>query len=167
MGWWLRSCEGYYTYSWLHIPIWHMTTERHTCLEYRLCMRMHAQGTVIVWIQWQVTDLCERSYKGSKVFKWKETLVLEGIRGLHNRYIAYLLYFCRYMFSSGTVWLQGSCTDWIQVSGTCCYSFTTIYLTVTYWQWFHHSTSTSGWLDGARIGGCSHLLVVAKEHRGL
>jgi hypothetical protein len=22
-------------------------------------------------------------------------------------------------------------------------------------------------LDGARIGGCSHLLVVAEEHRGL
>jgi hypothetical protein len=84
-GWWLRSCEGYYTCSWLHIPIWHMTRERHTCLELRLCMRMHAQGTVIVWIQWQVTDLCERSYWGSEVFKWKETLVLEGIHRLHNR----------------------------------------------------------------------------------
>jgi hypothetical protein len=31
----------------------------------------------------------------------------------------------------------------------------------------HHSTSTSGQLDGARTGGCSHLLVVAGEHRGL
>jgi hypothetical protein len=31
----------------------------------------------------------------------------------------------------------------------------------------HHSTSTSGWQDGARTGGCSHLPVVAGEHRGL
>jgi hypothetical protein len=31
----------------------------------------------------------------------------------------------------------------------------------------HHSTSTSGWQDGARIGGCSHLPVVAGEHWGL
>ena len=31
----------------------------------------------------------------------------------------------------------------------------------------HHSTSTSGWQDKARIGGCSHLPVVAGEHRGL
>jgi hypothetical protein len=28
-------------------------------------------------------------------------------------------------------------------------------------------TYISGWLDGARIGGCSHLPVVAGEHRGL
>jgi hypothetical protein len=28
-------------------------------------------------------------------------------------------------------------------------------------------TYISGWQDGARIGGCSHLLVVAREHRGL
>jgi hypothetical protein len=34
-------------------------------------------------------------------------------------------------------------------------------------QWFHHSTYTSGWLDGARTSGCSHLPVVAGEHRGL
>jgi hypothetical protein len=32
---------------------------------------------------------------------------------------------------------------------------------------FHHSTSTSGWLDGARTSGCSHLPVIAGEHRGL
>jgi hypothetical protein len=31
----------------------------------------------------------------------------------------------------------------------------------------HHSTSTSGWQDGARTGGCSHLPVVVGEHRGL
>jgi hypothetical protein len=28
-------------------------------------------------------------------------------------------------------------------------------------------TYISRWLDKARIGGCSHLLVVAREHRGL
>jgi hypothetical protein len=28
-------------------------------------------------------------------------------------------------------------------------------------------TYISGWQDGARIGGCSHLPVVAGEHRGL
>jgi hypothetical protein len=28
-------------------------------------------------------------------------------------------------------------------------------------------TYISRWKDGARIGGCSHLLVVAEEHRGL
>jgi hypothetical protein len=28
-------------------------------------------------------------------------------------------------------------------------------------------TYISGWLDGERIGGCSHLPVVAEEHRGL
>ena len=28
-------------------------------------------------------------------------------------------------------------------------------------------SSTSGWLDGARKGGCSHFLVLAEEHRGL
>jgi hypothetical protein len=37
------------------------------------------------------------------------------------------------------------------------------------WQWFHQlfDTYISGWLDGERIGVCSHLLVVAGEHRGL
>jgi hypothetical protein len=30
-----------------------------------------------------------------------------------------------------------------------------------------HSTSTLEQLDGARTGGCSHLLVVVEEHRGL
>ena len=33
MGWWLRSCKGYYTYLWLHTPMWHMTRERHIFLE--------------------------------------------------------------------------------------------------------------------------------------
>ena len=47
------------------------------------------------------------------------------------------------------------------------YKFTAVYLTVIVWQWFHHSTSTSGWQDGARTGGCSHLPVVAGEHWGL
>jgi hypothetical protein len=47
------------------------------------------------------------------------------------------------------------------------YRFTTVYLTVIVLQWFHHSTSTSGWQDGARTGGCSHLPVVAGEHWGL
>jgi hypothetical protein len=28
-------------------------------------------------------------------------------------------------------------------------------------------TYISGWLDGARISGCSHLLVISGEHRGL
>jgi len=28
-------------------------------------------------------------------------------------------------------------------------------------------TYISGWLDGARIGGCSHIPVIAGEHRGL
>ena len=32
---------------------------------------------------------------------------------------------------------------------------TVVYLTVVVWQWFHHSNSTSWWLDGARTGGCS------------
>jgi hypothetical protein len=33
----------------------------------------------------------------------------------------------------------------------------------------HHSTSTSGRLDGARTGGCSHLPPsgCSQEHRGL
>ena len=35
------------------------------------------------------------------------------------------------------------------------YMFTVVYLTVIVWQWFHHSTSTSGWQDRARTGGCS------------
>jgi hypothetical protein len=47
------------------------------------------------------------------------------------------------------------------------YRFTMVYLTVIVWQWFHHSISTSGRLDGARTGGCSHLMVVAKDQRGL
>ena len=47
------------------------------------------------------------------------------------------------------------------------YRFTAVYLTVTVWQWFHHFTYNSGWQDGTRIGGCSHLLVVSREHRGL
>ena len=34
-------------------------------------------------------------------------------------------------------------------------------------HWFHHSTSTSGQLDGARTGGCNHLPVVAEKHWGL
>ena len=61
----------------------------------------------------------------------------------------------------------------VQVIGTGClvqvdfYKFTTIYLTMIVWQWFHHSTYISGWLDRVRIGGCRHLLVVAGEHRGL
>jgi hypothetical protein len=61
----------------------------------------------------------------------------------------------------------------VQVIGIGClvqvdwYRFTTLYLTVIVWQWFHHSTSMSGQLDGARTGGCSHLSVVAGEHRGL
>ena len=48
-GWWLRSCEGKYTCSWFHTPIWNMTRVRHICLEWMLCMRMHAQGIVTVW----------------------------------------------------------------------------------------------------------------------
>jgi hypothetical protein len=47
------------------------------------------------------------------------------------------------------------------------YRFIAVYVTVIVWQWFHHSTSTSGQLDGARTGGCSHLPVVSREHRGL
>ena len=47
------------------------------------------------------------------------------------------------------------------------YMFTAVYLTMIVSQWFHHSTSTSGWLDRVRTGGCSHLLVIAGEHRGL
>jgi hypothetical protein len=47
------------------------------------------------------------------------------------------------------------------------YRFIAVYLIVIVWQWFHHSTYISGWLDGARTGGCSHLPVVAGEHRGL
>jgi hypothetical protein len=47
------------------------------------------------------------------------------------------------------------------------YEFTAVYLTVIVWQWFHYSTSTLGRLDEARTGGCSHLPVVAGEHRGL
>jgi hypothetical protein len=31
----------------------------------------------------------------------------------------------------------------------------------------HLTFILQGGLDGARIGGCSHLLVVAREHRGL
>jgi len=57
-------------------------------------------------------------------------------------------------------------TGWCMVQ-TYWYRFIAIYLTVIVWQWFHHSTSTSGWQDGARTGGCSHLLVVAGEHWGL
>ena len=47
------------------------------------------------------------------------------------------------------------------------YRFTTIYLTAIVRQWFHHSTYTSGWLDGARTSGCSHLSVVVREQWGL
>jgi hypothetical protein len=47
------------------------------------------------------------------------------------------------------------------------YRFTMVYLTVIVLQWFHHSTYNLGQLDRARIGGCSHLSVVAGEHRGL
>jgi hypothetical protein len=42
-----------------------------------------------------------------------------------------------------------------------------VYLTMIVWQWFHHFTYISWWLDEARIGGCSHLSVLAEEHRGL
>ena len=45
--------------------------------------------------------------------------------------------------------------------------FTAVYLIVIVRQWFHHSTYMSRRLDGERIGVCSHLLVVAGEHRGL
>jgi hypothetical protein len=61
----------------------------------------------------------------------------------------------------------------VHVIGTGClvhvdwYRFTTVYLTVIVWQWFHHSIYTSGRLDRARTCGCSHLPVVAREHRGL
>jgi len=61
----------------------------------------------------------------------------------------------------------------VQVISTCYlvqvdwYRFTTVYLIVIVWQWFHHYTSTSGCLDGARTCGCSHLPVVVREHRGL
>ena len=75
--------------------------------------------------------------------------------------------FCWYMFNSGTYWLQGSCTGWMHVSGTDWYNCIVVYLTMIVWQWFHHSTYILGWLDEARTGGCSHLSVVAKEHRGL
>jgi len=75
--------------------------------------------------------------------------------------------FVWYMLSSSTDWLSGSSTGWLQVSGTGWYSFTVVYLIVIVWHWFHDSTSTLGRLDKARIGGCSHLLVVAREHRGL
>ena len=47
------------------------------------------------------------------------------------------------------------------------YRFIVVYLTVIVWQWFHHSTSTSGWLDREMTGGCIPLLVVVGEHRGL
>jgi hypothetical protein len=47
------------------------------------------------------------------------------------------------------------------------YRFTKIYLTMIVSHWFHHSSSTSGLLDEARTSGCSHLLVVVGEHRGL
>jgi hypothetical protein len=60
-------------------------------------------------------------------------------------------------------------TGWLQVVGTYWYRFTVVYITVKMWQWFHHlfDTYISGQLDGERIGGCSHLLDVAREHRGL
>ena len=45
--------------------------------------------------------------------------------------------------------------------------FIAVYFIVIVWQWFHHSTSTSGRLDGAMIGGFSHLPVVTREHREL
>jgi hypothetical protein len=47
------------------------------------------------------------------------------------------------------------------------YRFTMVYIIVIVLQWFHHSTSISRRLDGARTSGCSHLLVVAEELRGL
>ena len=69
----------------------------------------------------------------------------------------------------GTGWLQVGVwlmhlfmvqVDYRLIHGWCMvqiywYRFTTVYLTVIVWQWFHHSTSTSGWQDGARTGGCS------------
>ena len=39
-------------------------------------------------------------------------------------------------------------------------------VTVTY-LFSTFDTYISGWLDGARIGVCRHLLVVARENRGL
>jgi hypothetical protein len=54
--------------------------------------------------------------------------------------------------------------------------FTVVYLIVTYltehgvtvtYSFSTFGTYISGWLDGARIGGCSHLSVVSREHRGL
>jgi hypothetical protein len=44
-----------------------------------------------------------------------------------------------------------------------------VYLTVIVWQRFHHlfDTYILGILDMERIGGCSHLPVIAEEHRGL
>jgi hypothetical protein len=47
------------------------------------------------------------------------------------------------------------------------YNFTQVYLIVIVLQWFHHSTSTIGWLDRAKTSGCSHLPIVAREHMGL
>jgi hypothetical protein len=51
------------------------------------------------------------------------------------------------------------------------------YMLVHFYSGISHSDSVemvssfdtyiSGWLEGARIGGCSHLPVVAGEHRGL
>ena len=60
----------------------------------------------------------------------------------------------------------------VQVIGIGClvqvdlYKFTEIYLTMIVWQWFHHSTYTSRRLAGERTCGCSHLMVVAREHWG-
>jgi hypothetical protein len=64
-------------------------------------------------------------------------------------------------------WLMHGSGYWYRLFGAgWLVQFTTVYLTVIVWQWFHHSTSTSGRLDGARTGGCSHLPIVAGEHRG-
>ena len=62
--------------------------------------------------------------------------------------------------------ITGWGTSWCMVQ-VYWYMFTTIYLTVIVWQWFHQSYATLGRLDGARTGGCSHILVVTGEHRGL
>jgi hypothetical protein len=61
-------------------------------------------------------------------------------------------------------WLMHGSRYLVQVDW---YKFIVVYFTVIVWQWFHHSTYTSGRLDGARIGGCSHLPVVVGEHRWL
>ena len=84
---------------------------------------------------------------------------------LMHLFMVYVDYRLRYRLMHG--WCM------VRLIGTGClvqvhwYGFTVVYLTVIVWQWFHHSTYTSGWLDGARTGGCIHLPVVAGEHRGL